>query len=142
MAASEPAIPSPGSIWIRGGHGAPARARSYVLEQLEGVIPATATSDAALIVSELVTNSVLHANVGQHQVVILELTTLDDGLRIAVTDPGSGLEPRVPPVDPGSPGGFGLRLIDNLCCAWGVARELDGTTRVWCELPLDSIPLS
>ena len=49
---------------IRGGEGAPSRARKSVPSQLEGQIAPTTASDVALIVSELVTNSVLHANVG------------------------------------------------------------------------------
>ena len=48
---------------VRGGVGAPSRARRSVLSLLEGHIAPTTASDVALIVSELVTNSVLHANV-------------------------------------------------------------------------------
>ena len=141
MSASAPDTPTAGSVWIRGGDGAPARARSYVLEQLDGQIHATTASDAALIVSELVTNSVVHANVGHQQVVILELAELEDRLRVAVTDGGSEDEPRLLPVDVTAVGGFGLRLLDQMSCAWGVLRAAGGTTRVWCELPLTPRPL-
>jgi anti-sigma regulatory factor (Ser/Thr protein kinase) len=111
-----------------------------VVSQLEGLTPATTASDAALIISELVTNSVLHANVGLHDVMILELTRLGDGIQIAVTDPGSHLEPRILPIDPATPGGFGLRLVDAMSSDWGVVREESGAIRVWCDLPLN--PLS
>jgi anti-sigma regulatory factor (Ser/Thr protein kinase) len=82
-----------------------------------------------------VTNSVRHAKVGVHQTLTLELTGLDDRLRIAVCDPGSELEPRVLPADPTTQGGFGLRLVDQMALAWGVVRTEDAT-RVWCELPI------
>ena len=68
---------------IRGGLSAPSRARRSVLSQLEGQIAPTTASDVALIVSELVTNSVLHANVGPGETLTVALTRLDDRVRIA-----------------------------------------------------------
>jgi anti-sigma regulatory factor (Ser/Thr protein kinase) len=88
-------------------------------------------------VSELVSNSVMHANAGRDQAVVLELTRLDDRLRVAVTDPGSQSEPHLVPVDPTTPRGFGLRLVEDLSCAWGILRHGRGMTCVWCELRLD-----
>jgi two-component sensor histidine kinase len=124
---------------IPGGDDAPTRARRWVYSQLEGHIPAATASDAALLVSELVTNSVVHANVGPRGALSVEVTTLADRLRIAVTDPGSGLRPCVLPPDPEIPGGLGLLLVDKLCEAWGVWHDV-GPTCVWCELLLDQPP--
>jgi anti-sigma regulatory factor (Ser/Thr protein kinase) len=121
---------------ISGGDDAPTRARRSVHSQLEGRIPATTASDAALLVTELVTNSVVHANVGPRRALTVEVTTLDDRLRIAVIDPGSRLRPCVLAPDPETPGGLGLLLIDELCETWGVWQDL-GPTCVWCELLLD-----
>ena len=53
-----------------------------------------------------------------------------------VSDPGSCLEPRLLPADPMTEGGFGLRLVDRICSAWGFDRDAEGRTRVWCEVPL------
>ncbi len=128
------------SVRIRGGDGAPARARRHVVSYFDGEASGLPATDAVLLVSELVTNSVLHAKVRNDQALVLELTTLADHLRIVVTDPGSHLEPRIVPADPTTPGGFGLRLVDHMCSAWGVARDAGGTTRVWCDLPLDHAP--
>jgi anti-sigma regulatory factor (Ser/Thr protein kinase) len=108
---------------------------------LEGHIPATSASDAALLVSELVTNSVVHANVGAGRALTVEVTTLDDRVRIAVTDPGSCLRPCILPPDPETPGGLGLMVVDELCETWGVRQDL-GPTCVWCELLLDQSPPS
>ena len=80
------------SMRIPGGDDAPTRARRSVRSQLAGHIPATTASDAALLVSELVTNSVVHANAGAGRALTVEVTTLDDRLQIAVTDPGSRLD--------------------------------------------------
>jgi anti-sigma regulatory factor (Ser/Thr protein kinase) len=126
---------------LPGGHDAPTRARRWVHSQLEGQIPAATTSDAALLVSELVTNSVVHADVGPRRALTVEVTTLDDRVRIAVTDPGSRLKPRILPPDPETPGGLGLLLVDELCETWGVWQDL-GPTCVWCELLLGQSPPS
>ncbi len=124
------------SLRIHGGDDAPTRARRSVRSQLAGQIPAATASDAALLVSELVTNSVVHANVGPRRTLGVEVRTLDDRLRIAVTDPGSRLRPCMVPADPETPGGLGLLLVDELCESWGVWQDL-GPTCVWCELLLD-----
>lgn len=136
-ATTQPLRPGGRSISIPGGAGAPERARRHVQSQLESELFGSQASDAALIVSELVTNSVLHANIGPEQALLLELTQLSDHLRIAVIDAGSQLEPRLLAEAPSTPHGFGLRLVDQLSSAWGVVRDAAGTTCVWCDLPLD-----
>jgi serine/threonine-protein kinase RsbW len=134
---SQPSI----SMRIPGGNDAPARARRWVHAQLAGHIPAATASDAALLVSELVTNSVVHAKVGAGRALTVGVTRLDDRVRIAVADPGSRLKPRMLPPDPETPGGLGLLLVDELCETWGVRQDL-GPTCVWCELLLDQSPPS
>jgi anti-sigma regulatory factor (Ser/Thr protein kinase) len=119
-----------------GGDDAPVRARRWARSQLEGHVPASTASDAALLVSELVTNSVVHANVGPLGALTVEVTRLDGRLRIAVADPGSRIRPRLLPPDSETPGGLGLFLVDEMCETWGVQQDL-GSTYVWCELLLD-----
>lgn len=125
------------SVRVRGGSGAPLRARRLVLPQL-GHLTETGAADVALILSELVTNSVLHANVGPDQTVTIECMPLPDRLRITVTDPGSPLEPHVRPSGRDADGGYGLAIVAAVCLAWGVMRDAAGTTTVWCDLPLDT----
>jgi anti-sigma regulatory factor (Ser/Thr protein kinase) len=128
------------SIAVRlcGGTGAPLRARRSVLPQLEGQLTETAVADVALIVSELVTNSVTHANVGPDQTLMVECAPLADRLRITVTDPGARLKPHLRQPDHNVSGGYGLAIVASLSLAWGVVRDSVGTTSVWCELPLDT----
>lgn len=134
---TEPFSPATGSIRILGGRRAPELARRHVLSWLDHTCSGVRSFDAALIASELVTNSVLHAGVGVQQSLFLELTTFADHVRIAVVDPGSELEPRILPRHPATSSGFGLRLVDELSSAWGVARDASGMTRVWCDLRRD-----
>jgi len=126
----------PVSIPIQGGRGAPGAARSLVLSRLDGELAGARLLDVALIVSELVTNSVLHADVGPHQSLTVDLELFGDRLRITVTDPGSPLEPQLLAPSPGTPGGLGLRLVDQLSTAWGVGHDPVGTTQVWCDILL------
>lgn len=133
---SRPDQSPPICMRIPGGNDAPSRARRLVQAELAGNIPAATAADAALLVSELVTNSVVHADVGPRRTLTVDVTTLDDRLRIVIVDPGSSLTPRMLPADPGTPGGHGLLLVDKLCEAWGVWQDL-GPTCVWCELLLD-----
>lgn len=130
---------APGSFRIQGGHGAPGRARDRVLSHLD-LVDGTGAGDVILIVSELVTNSVRHANVDTDQTLSLELTRFDGHLRIAVTDSGSPLQPRLLRSDSPRPGGLGLRLVEQLSSAWRVERDAAGTTRVWCDVPVDQGP--
>ena len=81
---------------------------------------ATQAADATLLVRELVTNSVRHAQVDFEQSLTVEAEPVDDCLRVSVIDSGSLFEPRVIPADPGTPGGFGLLLVNKLAIAWGV----------------------
>jgi two-component sensor histidine kinase len=129
------AVGAPAMVEIAGGVGAPARARRWVLSGLAGGPIGASEADVALIVSELVTNSVVHADADASHLLRITVARLQDRLRIAVTDNGSETVPHVREVDDGTPGGRGLRIIDRLCLRWGVIRKASRTTEVWCEVP-------
>ena len=81
--------------------------------------------DAALLVSELVTNAVVHG-VGA---ISLRIDVEADAVRIEVADEGNVA--LAPSPEPGAHGGWGLRLVEQLADDWGV-RE--GSTKVWFRL--------
>ena len=88
--------------------------------------------DLELLVSELVTNSVRHADVDGDNTIWLEIAVGPDGIRIDVTDSGPGFKaPQLP--EPGVPqvGGWGLVLVNQLCDQWGIS---DKGSHVWAEL--------
>ena len=111
---------------------APALARDRFGRWVNGELAAGVRSDALLVLSELVTNSVRHAEApaGASLLVTAELT--DRVLRLEVADAGHDrrFTRRRPDLQAG--GGFGLQLVERLSLRWGVA-EADGTV-VWCEL--------
>jgi anti-sigma regulatory factor (Ser/Thr protein kinase) len=86
--------------------------------------------DACLLVSELVTNSVLHSNQPPGSPLHISGFALNGRVRVEVEDRGEGpvRKRAADPVD----GGFGLQLLDLLAARWGVTHEHG--TRVWFEL--------
>jgi anti-sigma regulatory factor (Ser/Thr protein kinase) len=88
--------------------------------------------DARLLVSELVTNAIRHAELADDAVIRLVVVTGDRALRIEVCDPGRGFDVSEPEPDPGHPSGWGLYLVRELSDRWGVERNAE--TRVWFEL--------
>ena len=107
---------------------APAAARG-ALDQIAHAVTADRMRDLRLLVSELVTNAVRHA---EGAAVRLIVTIAADVLRVEVHDPGRGFEVKPPPDDPLRASGWGLVLVEELADRWGV----DGNprTRVWFEM--------
>jgi anti-sigma regulatory factor (Ser/Thr protein kinase) len=85
-----------------------------------------------LLVSELVSNAVMHSDAPPASAILLRARLLDEGaIRVEVIDRGSGFT--AIPRDPAQPkGGYGLYLVDKQATRWGVDRE--GGTRVWFEI--------
>jgi anti-sigma regulatory factor (Ser/Thr protein kinase) len=104
--------------------GAPRRARALLREHA-AELAADRLDTAVLLISELVTNAVLHGT-GEIQLII----DIDgDDARFAVSDEGEG-NPVVSDT-PGPDGGWGLRLVGQLATRWGVLEE---RTQVWFEI--------
>jgi anti-sigma regulatory factor (Ser/Thr protein kinase) len=107
---------------------APALARAALATTAIGV-PAERFETAALLTSELVTNSVRHSGSDWIDVAI---TLGMDALRVEVSDESTQtMRPRTP----GADGGWGLTLVGELASRWGVERRTDGKT-IWIELDL------
>ncbi|MER6627052.1 ATP-binding protein [Streptomyces sp. NPDC000987] len=113
--------------------GSPAQARRLARAWLNGWSVCEDVCDtAALVISELVTNAVVHT-ASRH--IVCELLDGDDLVRIAVRDQGcTPHEPHPARARPEEEHGRGLLLIDSLCRAWG-AQEHGPGLLVWAELP-------
>jgi anti-sigma regulatory factor (Ser/Thr protein kinase) len=84
--------------------------------------------DAVLVVSELVTNALVHARSGA----TVTLRARAGRVRVEVTDHGAGSpEPRSPA--PETVGGRGLLLVAAVAETWGIDPADDGKV-VWAEL--------
>ncbi|WAZ21004.1 ATP-binding protein [Streptomyces cinnabarinus] len=113
--------------------GSPAQARRLTRARLTGWSVCEDTCDtAALVVSELVTNAIVHT-ASRH--IVCELHDGDDLVRIAVRDQGCAPGEPHPAAQRGDEEhGRGLLLVDAVCHAWG-AHEHGPGLLVWAELP-------
>ena len=107
---------------------APRLARAAVAEWLATVpCPDTVARDAEIVVSELISNTVVHTRSDPTIV-----ASFDDGrLRIEVHDQ----DPAPPRLrdEPGDSGGWGLRLVAAVADGWGWSPTRSGK-QVWTEI--------
>lgn len=96
----------------------------------EGV--ADAREDVLLVVSELVTNSLMHTD-GAPGVVVRHVAN-PERIDIEISDRSS--TPPVPrTIGVGALGGRGLTIVDRLSSAWGVRPVREGKT-TWATVPV------
>lgn len=86
---------------------------------------------AALLVSELTTNAILHAR----SQVAIGLKTNADGVRVDVCD-DSPVPPQVRRFSADAATGRGVRLLQSLASSWGVRPRATGGKCVWFTLAL------
>ncbi len=103
------------------------RARHVIKKRFNGMLAEDTLDDVLLVVSELVTNAVLH---GEGDI---ELHIAFDGKRVtgAVTDEGIRLVQQLRDRSPDQVGGRGLLLVERIADSWGLQ---EGSSHVWFEL--------
>lgn len=89
--------------------------------------PSDRLDDAVLLVTELVSNAVIHGQPG----IELAVAPTERGVRVSVTDTGVEM-PRRKPVWAG--GHRGLEIVEMLSDAWGYDELSTGGKTVWFEL--------
>jgi anti-sigma regulatory factor (Ser/Thr protein kinase) len=105
--------------------GSVAAARRFATEALADV-DLERLSSVELMVSELATNCIRHADSAFELNVIQEPGTI----RIEVNDSGGG-EPVLLSPTPDDPNGRGLHIVDMLSDEWGVERSAEPGKTVW-----------
>lgn len=104
-------------------------ARAFLAEHATGLEPPTREA-AAVCVSELVTNGVLHARTP----LTFGLTLGAEQLLVTVADRGPGL-PNRPARDDSRTSGRGIVLVEALATRWGVVEAPDEGKTVWFTVP-------
>ncbi|MEA2445470.1 MAG: serine/threonine-protein kinase RsbW, partial [Thermoleophilales bacterium] len=121
------------SVRLERGPMAACTARE-ALEALEQRLDGGMLDDILLLVSELVTNAIRHADATTAGKVGLDVSIRGPRVRVEVADPGAGFDPTPRDDEMTRPGGWGLFLVDRIADRWGVARNR--MNRVWFEVDL------
>ena len=106
----------------------------HAVDQLADRLGEEQLGDVRLLVSELVTNSLRHAELRPDDHIHLRVSVDDVRVRVEVVDPGKGFEGSAEPGDPETAEGWGLYLVETLSDRWGVEDRPDGGHVVWFEL--------
>ena len=108
------------------------RARQLTREQLAAACPEEAVEVAALLVTELVSNAILHARTD----IVLIVDVVPGRVVLRVRD-GSDVAPVARGYGPEAATGRGIALVEQLASEWGVDRA-DGGKEVWCRIDFDA----
>lgn len=121
------------SFEVPGGRAAPNAARRVLMES-DDALPEGMRADLLLLLSELVSNAVLHGRVGSESSIGVQVQEARGLVRVQVSDPGAGFDwERRRRERPRREGGFGLALVERIAQRWGIERQR-GRTFVWFEL--------
>ncbi|MEU8270462.1 ATP-binding protein [Sphaerisporangium sp. NPDC049002] len=133
-------MPSHRQNWVKGNllgvidlPGSPEsaqQAREYVRRKLDDNHPAL--DDVTLLVSEIVTNAVVHSNSRDGGKITLALADCFDRIHVDVVDEGGASVPRVGG-DIFGEGGRGLMIVELISDRWAVYEDEAGRT-VWFEV--------
>jgi anti-sigma regulatory factor (Ser/Thr protein kinase) len=105
------------------------RARALARERLEQSCSSDTLDTVALLVTELVTNAILHARTPLQ----LTVESRPGSVRIRVEDE-SNERPALRHYESDAVTGRGLALVERLASSWGVETTPSGKA-VWCEVP-------
>jgi anti-sigma regulatory factor (Ser/Thr protein kinase) len=97
-----------------------------------GIVHA-AVGDAALVVSELLSNAIMHARPLPGASLQVAWAVDADSVEVAVSDGGAPTRPHPGHASVSSLGGRGLDIVEYLARTWGVRNDPSGLT-VWAVL--------
>src|SRR3954465_8798186 len=105
----------------------------HALDRLATFLPSEKLENVRLVVSELVTNSILHAGLSPDDRISLMVRVSEGSVRGRVCDPGPGFEvPSEPCPRPDMEGGWGLPIVETISDRWGVRQN--SCACIWFEI--------
>jgi anti-sigma regulatory factor (Ser/Thr protein kinase) len=119
-------------VVLRGGADAGRVARRALVKH-GPELPQSVMEDVSLLVTELVTNAVRHADDASSRPVGFAFRWRDGTIRVEVTDVGTDFGKPARTTRGDASGGWGLFLVDRIAARWGVSPAPAGTC-VWFEL--------
>ena len=109
--------------------------RRLVSDLIEAGVCGAATTDAALVLSELLSNALRHATPLPGSGLRVAWSLDAGSVRVLVCDGGAQTLPELGEPNPSTTGGRGLRIVDRLSQCWGTRRDDEGMV-VWAEVLL------
>ncbi|WP_214110450.1 ATP-binding protein [Acrocarpospora catenulata] len=129
-----------GSVVLPGTRRAPAQAREHLAKWLSGLpaCDADTRDTVVLLLSEIVTNAVVHSESGcEGGKVAVRAETVQGSIRVEVTDEGSATNaPHLAPIHCDVEGGRGLHLVAAMAEDWGARSGIRGQTTTWFSVLL------
>lgn len=116
---------APSSVWVV--------RRRLCAELLASGVYREVADDAAVVVSELISNALRHARPLPSGEIRVAWNRQGDLVRLAVSDGGAATEPRRTRATLSSLGGRGLNIVSMLADGWGVLHG-DQEVTVWATL--------
>ncbi|GAA2881979.1 hypothetical protein GCM10010517_45080 [Streptosporangium fragile] len=133
MTTGRQAVSPRSTVTLKGVPESVSVARRRVRELLGEGHPAS--DDVILLVSEVVTNSVVHSGSGGGGRVAMTVAVEPDVVFVEVCDAGSGASRPHVRVDPEAESGRGMFLVDLLARRWGVLDDDSrGSRTLWFEV--------
>lgn len=84
----------------------------------EAGLPADEIDDARIVISELIANSIRHAQPLPNGDLLISWRLEDRGLELSVTDGGGGTRPRKVHAPSSALAGRGMAIVDSLSLTW------------------------
>jgi len=112
--------------------------RRLVSDLIEAGIYGPAVTDAALVISELLSNALRHAEPLPGPGLRVAWRLEADSVRVSVSDGGGLTRPELGEPTQSTTGGRGLRIVQRLSRCWGTRSDDEGTT-VWAEVQVPQI---
>jgi anti-sigma regulatory factor (Ser/Thr protein kinase) len=119
---------------IAGGPRAPLSARAKLSETFVDRLGGPVVDNMRLLVSELVTNCVVHGGAGGAGRITVRTAVGAESVRTEVCHDGPAFTAPTHDPDLTSPGGLGLFLVEQMSHSWGIDEATE--TCVWFELCL------
>lgn len=110
-----------------------AEARGYVRQRLAETLSSERLAEAELLTSELVSNALRHAQLGDEAEIRVEIEIEADSVRVSVVDAGAGFDfGKMFWEPPEAGGGWGLSYVEALADRWGI--DASPPHSVWFEM--------
>ena len=124
-----------GSVLLPHAPASVAVARQRLAADLDAAgVVGTAVGDVVLVVSELLSNAIRHAQPLPGARVQVAWAVDDGSVEVAVSDGGAPTRPYPAHASVSALGGRGLDIVEYLARTWGVRADPQGLT-VWAVLP-------